>query len=194
MNKTVAIYARVSTSHQTVASQLNELHEFIKRSGWTLYREFIDEGYTGANTKRPAFGELMAEARKRKFNILLVWKLDRLSRSLKDLINTLDELGHLNIDFISYTNNLDTSTPTGKLIFQIIGAVSEFEKDLIKERVKAGLNNARKNGKQLGRPPIPPETITKIEALKKERLSNRQIAKQLNISEKTVRNFQSTKR
>ena len=82
------------------------------------------------------------EARKRKFEILLVWKLERLSRSLKDLINTLDELGHLGINFISYDNNLDTTTPTGKLVFQIIGAVAEFEKDIIRERIVSGLENA----------------------------------------------------
>jgi DNA invertase Pin-like site-specific DNA recombinase len=130
--KTVAIYARVSTDKQKVDMQLRELGDFVKRSGWKIYKKFIDQGYTGANTKRPAFIEMMNEAKKRKFDILLVWKLDRLSRSLKDLINTLDELGSLGIDFISYENNLDTSTPTGKLVFQIIGAVAEFEKDIIK--------------------------------------------------------------
>ena len=97
---------------------------------------------------------MMFEARKRKFDVLLVWKLDRLSRSLKDLINTLDELGSLGIYFISYDNNLDTTTPTGKLVFQIIGAVAEFEKDIIRERVRAGLENVRQKGKRLGRPEI----------------------------------------
>jgi DNA invertase Pin-like site-specific DNA recombinase len=97
---------------------------------------------------------MISDSKKRKFDILLVWKLDRLSRSLKDLINTLDELGHLGINFISYDNNLDTTTPTGKLVFQIIGAVAEFEKDIIRERVVAGLSNAKQKGKQLGRPKI----------------------------------------
>ena len=119
-SKTVAIYARVSTDKQKVDMQLNELRDFINRSGWKIYKEFVDEGYTGANTKRPAFTEMRHEARKRKFVILLVWKLDHLSRSLKDFINTLDKLVHLGINFISYDNNLDTTTPTGKLVFQII--------------------------------------------------------------------------
>ena len=119
--KTVAVYARVSTDKQKVDMQLQELSDFIKRSGWKLYKQYIDHGYTGANTKRPDFSNMMIDARQRKFDILVVWKLDRLSRSLKDLINTLDELGHLGIDFISYDNHLDTSTPTGKLVFQIIG-------------------------------------------------------------------------
>src|SRR3990172_4165295 len=134
-HKAVAIYARVSTDKQKVDMQTSELRQFAARSGWTVHREYIDQSFTGANTNRPAFSEMMDEARKRKFNVLLVWKLDRLSRSLKDLINTLDELGSLGIHFISYDNNLDTTTPTEKLVFQIIGAVAEFEKDIIGERV-----------------------------------------------------------
>ena len=153
-SKSVAIYAHVSTDKQKVDMQLAELRQFAERSGWRIYQEFIDQGFTGSNTKRPAFLEMMKDARKRKFDLLLVWKLDRLSRSLKDLINTLDELGHLGVDFISYDNNLDTSTPTGKLVFQFIGAVAEFEKDIIRERVTAGLNNARLKGKRIGRPPV----------------------------------------
>jgi DNA invertase Pin-like site-specific DNA recombinase len=117
--------------------QIRELRDFVNRSGWKIFNEYTDQGYTGANTKRPAFAEMMYEARKRRFDVLLVWKLDRLSRSLKDLINTLDEFGSLGIHFISYDNNLDTTTPTGKLVFQIIGAVAEFEKDIIRERVRA---------------------------------------------------------
>lgn len=155
--KTVAIYARVSTDKQAVGMQLSELRDFVKRSNWKIYKEYIDQGYTGANTQRPAFTDMINQARKRKFEILLFWKLDRLSRSLKDLINTLYELGHLGVDFISYDNNLDTSTPTGKLVFQIVGAVAEFEKDIIRERVKAGLENAKRKGKRLGRPPISQE-------------------------------------
>ena len=119
--------------------------------------------------------------------MLLVWKLDRLSRSLKDLISTLDELGHLGIDFISYDNKIDTSSPAGKLVFQIIGAVAEFERDIISERVKAGLRNARRKGKRLGRPPVSPMVIEKAKKLRKEGLSYRKISKQLGISEGMVR-------
>ena len=116
MNQTtsVAIYARVSTDKQKVEMQLTELREYVRRANWKIYREFVDEGYTGKNTARPAFKEMMDEASRRKFDLVLVWKLDRLSRSLKDLITTLDELGHLGIDFISYDNKIDTSSPTGK--------------------------------------------------------------------------------
>jgi len=185
--KIIAIYARVSTDKQKVDMQLKELREFAKRSKYKIHKEYIDKGYTGANTKRPAFNEMMADAKQRKFDILLVWKLDRLSRSLKDLINTLDDLGHSGVDFISYDNKLDTSSPTGKLVFQIVGAVAEFEKDIIKERVRAGLNNAKKKGKTLGRPATAPMTIKKIRELKEKGLSNYKIAKKLNIGEATVR-------
>jgi DNA invertase Pin-like site-specific DNA recombinase len=185
--KTVAIHARVSTDKQKVDIQLNELRDFVSRSGWNVYKEFIDEGYTGSNTKRPAFSEMRHEASKRKFDILLVWKLDRLSRSLKDLISTLDELGHLGINFISYDNNLDTTTPTGKLVFQIIGAVAEFEKDIIRERVVAGLENAKQKGKQLGRPKIHDGILEKAKELRSQGMSFRKIERQLGVGEGTIR-------
>ena len=129
----------------------------------------------------------MEAARKRKFNVLVVCKLDRLSRSLKGLINTLDELGSLGIDFVSYDNNLDTSTPTGKLVFQIVGAVAEFEKDIIKERVIAGLANARRKGKRLGRPPVAEELYAKARELRQQGLSFRKIGSELDVDEGTIR-------
>lgn len=186
-SKTVAIYARVSTDKQKVDMQLSELRQFAARSGWAVHREYIDQSFTGVSTNRPAFLEMMEEARKRKFKMLVVWKLDRLSRSLKDLINTLDELGSLGIDFVSYDNNLDTSTPTGKLVFQIVGAVAEFEKDIIKERVIAGLANARRKGKRLGRPPIDPDLYARAKELRYQGLSFRKIAQGLKIDEGTIR-------
>ncbi len=185
--KTVAIYARVSTDKQKVDMQLQELQSFIKRSGWKLHKKYIDHGYTGSNTKRPDFSNMMIDARQRKFDILVVWKLDRLSRSLKDLINTLDELGHLGIDFISYDNHLDTSTPTGKLVFQIVGAVAEFEKDIISERVKAGLQNAKSKGKQLGRPSVPEYVLDQAKVLREQGVSFRTIEKKLGLGEGTIR-------
>jgi DNA invertase Pin-like site-specific DNA recombinase len=186
-NKSAAIYARVSTDKQKVDMQLNELREFVARSGWTVYNEYIDQSFTGTNTNRPAFLEMMEAARKRKFDVLVVWKLDRLSRSLKDLINTLDELGSCGIDFVSYDNNLDTSTPTGKLVFQIVGAVAEFEKDIIKERVIAGLANARLKGKRLGRPPKGEDIYEKAKIMRSEGLSFRKIGKELGVDEGTIR-------
>lgn len=185
--KNVAVYARVSTDRQTVDMQIAELQEYIKKREWGIYQEYIDLGYGGGNTKRPAFHQMLGDARKRKFDALLVWKLDRLGRSLKDLINTLDEFGSLGIDFISYENDLDTSTPTGKLVFHVIGAVAEFEKDIIRERVKAGLENAKRKGKRLGRPPVPEGILEKAKALRKEGLSYRKIGKRLGVDEGTVR-------
>lgn len=167
--------------------QIRELRDFVKRSGWKIFNEYTDQGYPGADTKRPAFTEMMHDARKRKFDILLVWKLDRLSRSLKDLINTLDELGSLGIHFISYDNNLDTTTPKGKLVFQIVGAVAEFEKDIIRERVRAGLENARQKGKRLGRPSINNEILETTSMSRKQGLSFRKIEKQLGVGEGTIR-------
>jgi len=187
MKKAVAIYARVSTDRQTVDMQIHELKEYVKRRGWNLYREFIDQGYSGSDTKRPAFQEMMNEAKKRKFDVLLVWKLDRLSRSMKDLVMVLNELGGLGIDFVSYDNNLDTSTPTGKLVFHVIGAVAEFEKDIIKERVKAGLENARRKGKKLGRPGVGDSVIEEAKILRGQGKSFRKIGRQLGISEGVVR-------
>lgn len=187
MKKTVGIYARVSTDKQTVDMQIHELKGYIKRRGWNLYREFIDQGYSGSDTKRPAFQDMMNEAKKRKFDILLVWKLDRLGRSMKDLVMVLNELGGLGIDFVSYDNNLDTSTPTGKLVFHVIGAVAEFEKDIIKERVKAGLENAKRKGKKLGRPGVGGSVIEEAKVLRGEGKSFRTIGKQLGISEGAVR-------
>jgi DNA invertase Pin-like site-specific DNA recombinase len=189
MSKKVAIYARVSTDRQTTDSQLHELREFVRRAKWTVYREYIDTGYSGKNIQRPAFTEMLTDARHRQFDLLIVWKLDRLSRSLRDLITTLDELGHLGIDFISYDNQLDTSSPSGKLVFNIIGAVAEFERDIICERVRAGLANARQKGKKLGRPRIPKSDLKKIISLKNQGLSNRAIGRRLSIAESTVRNW-----
>ena len=137
---------------------------------------------------------MMAAAQKKKFDILLVWKLDRLSRSLKDLITTLDELRALGIDFISYDNQMDTSTPSGKLLFSLIGAMAEFEREIIRERVKAGLENARRKGKTLGRPRKPDQLRQKAIELHKEGISKRKIGKKLGIAESTVRNWLKTEK
>ena len=127
---------------------------------------------------------MMPAARQRNFDILLVWKLDRFGRSLKDLFNTLGDLEALGIDFVSYRdNNLDTTTPTGKLVFHVMAAVAEFERDIISERIRAGLDNARRKGKKLGRSPLLPYVIQEAKKLRKQGLSNRKIAKQLKCSE-----------
>lgn len=183
-----AIYARVSTDRQTVAMQLEALRDFARRSGWTIYREFTDEGFSGKHTTRPAFAAMMEAAHHRKFDVLVVWKLDRLSRSMKDLINTLDELRHLGIDFVSFDDrHLDTTTPAGKLMFHMVAAVAEFEREIIRERVIAGLASAKRKGKRLGRPPVAPYLLERAQALRAAGLSFAQIGKRLGISGDVIR-------
>ena len=149
----VALYARVSTSngHQDPEMQLRELREFCDRRGWKVAKEYVDH-VSGAKDSRPALNQLMTDAGQRKLDAVLVWKLDRFARSLKHLINTLAQFEALGVAFVSLRDNLDLSTPSGRLMFQIIGAFAEFERALIQERVKAGLRNARAKGKRLGRP------------------------------------------
>ncbi len=186
--KSAAIYARVSTDKQNSELQLAELRAYAEKRGWVLYREYIDNGYSGGNTKRPAFIQMLEDARKRRFDLLLVWKLDRLSRSLQDLINTLAELGSLRIDFVSFNDSgLDTSGPTGKLLFHVLAAFGEFERDIIRERVKAGLENARRKGKRLGRPPASDEVFERVAIMRREGLSIRKIAKEVGLDESTIR-------
>ena len=150
----VAIYARVSTSNgnQDPEVQLRELRDYASRRGWTIAAEYIDQGVSGSKESRPALNALMAAAQRRKIDAVLVWKIDRFGRSLKHLVNALAELGALGVAFVSLHDNLDLSTPSGRLMFQIIGAMAEFERALIQERVRAGLRNARAKGKRLGRP------------------------------------------
>src|SRR2546428_13329602 len=144
MSARVAIYARVSTAHhgQDVRLQTGDLRQFAQARGWNLADEYIDKGVSGSTDSRPELNRLMADAKRRRFDIVLVWKLDRFGRSLRHLVNALAELESLGVSFISIKDNLDLSTPSGRLMFQIIGAMAEFERSLIQERVKAGLRNA----------------------------------------------------
>jgi DNA invertase Pin-like site-specific DNA recombinase len=186
-DRTVAIYARVSTVQQKVDLQLRELRGFVKRSRWRVYKEYIDEGYSGKNTKRPEYIRMIEDARRRRFNVLLVWKFDRLSRSTKDLLNTLEELDAFGVDFISYENHIDTTTPSGKLFFTIVAAFAQFEREIIRERVIAGLENARSKGKVLGRPRLRDSLIDKAKVLRDQGMSYRQIGRELKTPESTIR-------
>jgi DNA invertase Pin-like site-specific DNA recombinase len=134
--------------------QLRELREYASRRGWVVENEYVDQGISGSKESRPSLNSLMDDAHRRKFDAVLVWKIDRYGRSLKHLVNSLAELGALGVAFVSFRDNLDLSTPSGRLMFQIIGAMAEFERALIQERVRAGLRNARAKGKRLGRPPV----------------------------------------
>ena len=182
----IAIYARVSTDHQDTENQLSELRDFTDRSGWQIFKEYVDTGYSGKDTRRPAFSEMMEHAKEKRFRAVLVWKLDRLSRSLKDLVLTIEELGGLGIDFVSYSNHIDTTTPAGKLLFQVMGAVAEFEREIIRERVKLGLKNAVKKGKILGRPGVSHSLIEEARALRESGLSFRKISAKLGVDHSTL--------
>jgi DNA invertase Pin-like site-specific DNA recombinase len=147
------LYARVSTVNhgQDPELQLRELRQYAVHRGFQITGEFVDHA-SGSKDSRPELNRLMSEARRRKFDAILVWKLDRWARSLRWLINSLAELEHLGVAFVSYRDNIDLSTPAGRLMVQILGAMGEFEKSLIQERVLAGLRLARSRGKKLGRP------------------------------------------
>lgn len=149
----VALYGRVSTNHgQDPEMQMRELREYAESRGWQVVREYTDTGISGAKSSRPALNQLMNDASRRKLDAVLVWKLDRFGRSLRHLVNALAEFEAIGVTFVSLRDNLDLSTPAGRLMFQVIGAMAEFERALIQERVRAGLRNARAKGKRLGRP------------------------------------------
>jgi DNA invertase Pin-like site-specific DNA recombinase len=134
--------------------QTRELEEFCQRRGWELAGCYVDNGISGSKESRPELDRLMVDARQRKLDVVLVWNLDRFGRSLKHLVNALAEFEGLGITFASLKDNLDLSTPSGRLMLQIIGAMAEFERSLIQERVRAGLRNARAKGRKLGRPRV----------------------------------------
>jgi DNA invertase Pin-like site-specific DNA recombinase len=178
----VALYARVSTLNgQDPEMQLSELREYASRRGWSITKEYVDQGVSGSKESRPQLNELMADAHRRKFDAVLVWKIDRFGRSLKHLVNALADLCAYGIAFISFRDNLDLSTPSGRLMFQIIGAMAEFERSLIQERVKAGLRNARAKGKKFGRPRVEIDAA-RVAALRRDGLSWSQVCRTLHVS------------
>ena len=181
----VAIYARVSTSEQSTESQLLDLRRYTRERGWHIFKEFVDNGISGTKDSRPALNELMNDAKKRRFDTVLVWRFDRFARSTKHLILALEEFRNLGIDFVSYQENIDTSSPLGSAIFTIISAVAQLERDIIAERVKAGLRRAKQNGKKLGRPRGTVD-VEEVQRLRSEGLSLRKIGNQLGVSRTTV--------
>jgi DNA invertase Pin-like site-specific DNA recombinase len=152
----VGLYARVSTldKGQDTEVQLRDLRSYAEARGWSVISEYVDKGQSGAKDRRPELDRLMEDARKRKIDLIVCWRLDRLGRSLKHLILTLDELQGLGVGFVSYNENIDLTSSTGRLMFQLLGAFAEFERNMIRERVIAGLNHAKAKGMKLGRPGI----------------------------------------
>lgn len=183
--KSAALYARVSTTDQSCDMQLADLRRYAgQRFGGV--REYLDAGVSGAQRHRPSLDSLMADARKKRFDVVVVWKFDRFARSLNHLIDSLEEFHALGIDFVSYTEGVDTTTPTGRLLFHMVGAVAQFERDLIAERVRAGIAHARAMGKRIGRPPAEIDGERVLE-LRTRGQSLRQIARALNVPVSRVR-------
>jgi DNA invertase Pin-like site-specific DNA recombinase len=183
----VAIYARVSTLNhgQDVRLQTAEQHQFAQARGWQVFDDYVDQGASGSKDSRPELNRLMADAHKRRFDVVLVWKLDRFGRSLRHLVNALAEFESLGIAFVSLSDNLDLSTASGRLMFNIIGAMAEFERALIQERVRAGIRNARAKGKRIGRPRKLVDVL-ELDRLRKRGLGWKKIAKELKLGVGTV--------
>ena len=184
----VAIYARVSTKNngQNPLTQLMPLRDYAQARGFEVFKEYTDIGISGSKEKRPALDRLMRDAQRRKFDLVLVARFDRFARSTKHLVLALEEFKSLGIQFVSYQENVDTGSPLGNAIFTIIGAMAQLERDIIVERVKAGLRRAKNRGKQLGRPKGTAQDVRRIIRLKNEGLSLRKIARRLRISKSTV--------
>jgi DNA invertase Pin-like site-specific DNA recombinase len=187
MTTRVAIYARVSTTNhgQDVSMQTRELRQFAQARGWTIAGEYIDEGISGAKDSRPELNRLMADAHKRRFDVVCVWRFDRFARSVSHLLRALETFKALGIEFVSFSEQMDTSTPAGKMVFTVLGAVAELERSLIVERVRAGLRNARAKGKRLGRPSRNIDGTT-VAALRSQGASWRAIAKKLGVGVGTL--------
>jgi DNA invertase Pin-like site-specific DNA recombinase len=179
--KNVIIYARVSTREQNVDMQITDLRQYAEARNLKIVREYVDYA-SGAKSDRENYKKLFDDVRKRKTDVVLVWKFDRFARSTRELINALEEFNNLGVDFISYKENIDTSTPAGKILFTMISAFAEFERAIIRERVIAGMEKAKARGARIGRPKIPPFTIEKLLEMREKGSSYKEIIKKLKIS------------
>jgi DNA invertase Pin-like site-specific DNA recombinase len=184
-----AIYARVSTFDQEPENQLQELRRYVEARAWTG-TEFVDRGISGAKDKRPALDVLLRDAKRRRFDVLVCWRLDRLGRNLRHLILLLDELAAVGVGFVSLAEGIDTQTPAGRLQLHILGAIAQFERERIAERVRAGLHRAKAQGVRLGRPErqVPDERLASVRGL-----SVRQAAAKLGVSPATAHRWLSQK-
>jgi DNA invertase Pin-like site-specific DNA recombinase len=183
--KRAALYMRVSTLDQHPETQLYDLHEMAKQRGYQIVEEYTDR-ISGAKARRPGLDELMHDARRSRFDVVLVWASDRIARSVKHFLEVLDELNRLNVEFISFREQIDTGGPLGRAVVVIIGAIAELERSLIVERVRAGMRRAKLEGRQIGRKPL----VLDQAAIHRDRCqgqSLRQIARCHRISTATVR-------
>src|ERR1700690_1837633 len=182
----VAIYARVSTLHgQDPQMQIRELREYCQRRGWEIVGEYVDAGISGSKERRPQLDRLLADCRRRRVDVVLVYRYDRFARSLRQLVNALEEFRSLGIEFISLHEGVDTSTPNGRLVFGIFASIAEFERELIRDRVKSGIAAARSKGKRLGRPRVSVD-VARIAELRASGGAWPPIAMELGVSVGTV--------
>lgn len=181
--RAAALYARISTLNkgQDAACQLHDLRELAQRMGWQA-TEFVDEGHSGRKESRPRFDAMMQAVRQRRFDIVAVWRLDRLSRGLRHAVNLLSEFKELKVEFISVRDGLNFTGPLGLALYALVAALAEAEVEALRERTIAGLRNARAKGKRLGRPPKGEASADQLAALKAQGLSHRKIAARLNVS------------
>jgi DNA invertase Pin-like site-specific DNA recombinase len=181
-----AVYARVSTNNgQDPEMQLREVREYCQHRGWDVVGEYVDAGISGSKDSRPELNRLNADAKRRRFDAVVVWKFDRFARSVSHLLRALEEFRALGIEFVSLSEQVDTSTPMGKMVFTVLGAVAELERSLITERVRAGLRNARAKGVKLGRPRIALDP-NQIARLRREGASWRAVGRNLGVSSATA--------
>ena len=195
MTSRVAIYARVSTTNhgQDVTVQTRELELFAETRGWHTVDAYIDAGVSGAKDSRPELNRLMADAHKRRFDVVVVWRFDRFARSVSHLLRALETFNALGISFVSLNEQMDTTTPAGKMVFTVLGAVAELERSLIAEQVRAGLRNARAKGKTLGRPRVSLDPA-RIDRLRAQGHSIHQIAEELGYSRSLVHKSLASRR
>jgi DNA invertase Pin-like site-specific DNA recombinase len=186
--KKVALYSRVSTDRQTTENQLLELRAVADRHGWVIVDEYIDQGISGAKGRdqRPEFDRLLKDAARKRFDLIASWSVDRLGRSLQDLVGFLSEIHAKKVDLYLHQQGMDTTTPAGKALFQMMGVFAEFERTMIQERVKAGLERAKAQGKRLGRPPVSAKTEAKIRKLRDTGMGKLKIARTLSVGVSTV--------
>jgi DNA invertase Pin-like site-specific DNA recombinase len=182
----VALYGRVSTAEQNAAMQIEELRAYCIRRQWEIVEEFIDSGVSGSKESRPALNRLLADAKRRRFDTVLVYRYDRFARSLRQLVNALAEFDALGIHFVSLHEGVDTSTPNGRLVFGIFASIAEFERELIRGRVRSGLAAAKARGTRIGRPNSDVDVV-RIAQLHASGVSWREIERMVGVSASTAR-------
>jgi DNA invertase Pin-like site-specific DNA recombinase len=188
MTKRVTIYARVSTKEQSVEMQLRDLKRYAKDRDLSLVKVY-EEKASGMRADRPQFQKLLDDVRKRRTDAVLIWKLDRLARSTRELLNRLEEFRALGVELISYTENIDTATAAGKALFSMVAVFAEFENDIRRERITAGMELAKTKGKRIGRPALPHSEVAQVKQLRKEGLPDSEIIRRTGLSRNTVKKY-----